>query len=214
MEKFPQKLLVEGLDDLHVVLALCQKFNVPENFDIISVEGLGNLEKQLNLRLKQSDTKTIGVIVDADTDIRSRWQQIVNLFRSLSVFLPEEIPATGLIYNNPGQIKIGVWVMPDNRLDGILEDFIAFLVPEEDRLLPVVKSNLDSVEHEGLHKYKAASRSKAVIHSWLACQEEPGTPLGLAITKKYLALESDSCHLFMNWLKNLYNLAPSEASIS
>lgn len=205
MEKFPQKLLVEGHDDLHVVLALCQKFNVPENFDVISVDGLGNLEKQLNLRLKQSDTKTIGVIVDADTGLPSRWQHIVSLFRSLKVLLPEEIPGTGLICHNPDQPRVGVWIMPDNRLDGMLEDFIAVLVPVDDKLLPEVKSNLDTIEQKGLNKYKAETKSKAIIHSWLACQEDPGTPLGLAITKKYLALESDTCLLFMNWLKNLYN---------
>lgn len=196
--------MVEGNDDLHVVWALCEKFNVPQNFDVISIDGLGNLAPQLNLRLKQSGITTIGVIVDADIEIQARWREIISLFSSNEILLPDHLPETGLIVHNTGQIRLGVWIMPDNRLDGMLEDFIAILVPEDDKLLPEVKSNLDAIEHKRLHKYKLETKSKAVIHSWLACQVDPGTPLGLAITKKYLALESNSCHIFVNWLKNLY----------
>jgi hypothetical protein len=34
-EKFDKKLLVEGNDDQHVILALCKKFDIAETFDVI-----------------------------------------------------------------------------------------------------------------------------------------------------------------------------------
>ena len=34
MQDFPQKLLVEGKNDKHVVLALCEHYYVAQNFNI------------------------------------------------------------------------------------------------------------------------------------------------------------------------------------
>ena len=48
-------------------------------------------------------------------------------------------------------------------------------------------------------------KAKARIHTFLAWQEDPGTPMGLAITKKYLQADSDSCLPFIEWLNNLFN---------
>ncbi|WP_367881111.1 DUF3226 domain-containing protein [uncultured Duncaniella sp.] len=48
-------------------------------------------------------------------------------------------------------------------------------------------------------------REKARIHSWLAWQEIPGTPMGLAITKKYLSTEPPVCQAFIQWLNSLFN---------
>jgi hypothetical protein len=81
-EKFTQKLLVEGNDDLHVVFALCKKFNVNENFDIINMDGIGNLESHIKLRVKQSDIRTLGIVIDADTEIRNRWKQLIGDFKT------------------------------------------------------------------------------------------------------------------------------------
>lgn len=40
-EKYPrQKLLVEGNDDQHVVWALCEKYQITENFDVIDSRGV------------------------------------------------------------------------------------------------------------------------------------------------------------------------------
>ena len=39
-EKFPQKLLVEGNDDQHIIWALCQKYSLTHNFDAIDCVGL------------------------------------------------------------------------------------------------------------------------------------------------------------------------------
>ena len=76
-EKFPkQKLLVEGNDDQHIVWALCQKYELPHNFDVIDATGITELIKQVPVRFKQADIETIGIIVDADTDIKSRWTSL------------------------------------------------------------------------------------------------------------------------------------------
>jgi hypothetical protein len=38
----------------------------------------------------------------------------------------------------------------------------------------------------GVRKFALGHFAKAHIHTWLAWQSDPGTPMGLALTKKYL----------------------------
>ena len=202
-EKHTKKLLVEGNDDKHVVLALCQKFNIPEIFDVIDCEGIDNLYDNLLLRFKQTDIETIGVLIDADTNLNDRWLHIKNLLSKQGFNMPEKLPSSGLILSN-GDIKIGVWVMPNNNTDGILEDFIAFLVPQNDELLPIVDTTLAEIENKELNKYLPIHKSKARIHAWLAYQENPGTPMGLSITKKYLTTDNKNCEQLIAWLTKLF----------
>lgn len=204
-EKYPQKLLVEGKDDMHVIWALCEQFSLKETFDVVNIEGIGNLPDHISLRLKQSGIKTIGIIIDADTEIGSRWEQVRNQFLNEGIAVPPVLPPSGLILSVTNKPKIGVWIMPDNTLNGMLEDFIRFLVPSNDQLLQEVNIHLNNIESKDLQKYNTTARSKATIHSWLACQSDPGTPLGQSITKKYLDTDTEICQTFISWLNNLFN---------
>ena len=200
-----KQLLVEGNDDRHVMWALCEQHNIPETFDVIDSEGIDKLLDSIPVKLKQSDVNTIGIIVDADTDINSRWQSLKTILTKCGYQIPVSIPSTGLIHKEEGKITIGVWLMPNNNANGMLEDFIRFLVPNNDKLMPIAESTLDSIEVQGLNKYQAIHKPKALIHTWLAWQEDPGTPMGLSITKKYLTSTAPSCATFVNWLKELFS---------
>ena len=71
-------------------------------------------------------------------------------------------------------------------------------------LLPIALSTLEDIETKKLCKYSQIHKSKALIHSWLAWQEDPGTPMGLSITKKYLSTEFEECAFLINWIKELF----------
>ena len=76
-ERFNKKLLVEGNDDQHVVWALCEKFQVDEIFDVVDCEGIENLlMTEIPLRLRGSEAKALGILVDADVKIEDRWRSI------------------------------------------------------------------------------------------------------------------------------------------
>lgn len=203
-EKYNQKLLLEGNDDKHVVWALCEKCSITESFDVIDCEGINNLLEQIPQRFKQSNIRTVGIIVDADSDIKNRWISLKSTLELLGFVLPIEIPVEGLIAKNNG-ITVGVWIMPNNNLNGMLEDFISFLVPKDDKLLPIVTSTLNDIEAKNLNSYPLIHKSKAIIHTWLSWQEDPGTPMGLSITKRYLNTNVQTCEKLMNWLNNLFN---------
>lgn len=203
-ERFNKKLLVEGNDDQHVILALCKQFNVDQTFDIIDCEGIEKLLDQIPVRFKQSNVDTMGIIIDADSDIVIRWSNLKVLLNAQGFVLPDDLPKSGLILFETGRISIGIWIMPNNDLNGMLEDFIAFLVPPNDNLLPIIKESLNLIEDKQLNKYKPIHKSKAIIHSWLSVQEDPGTPMGLSITKRYLTTDEDICLNLVNWLKGLF----------
>lgn len=202
-EQFKKKLLVEGNDDQHVIWALCEKFSISENFDVVDCEGIENLLQQIPVRLKSSEI-TLGIIIDADTQLQQRWESLQNIFKKWNFEVSDTFPKVGLILQNADNLKIGVWIMPNNELHGMLEDFIKFLIPEEDKLFPEIGLFLAQIENDKLHKYADIHQSKALIHAWLALQETPGTPMGLAITKKYLSTDNEKCSLFIDWLTTLF----------
>jgi len=204
IEKYPpQKLLVEGNDDQHVIWALCEKFSIPEVFDVIDCGGIENLFKSISLRFKQTGIKTVGIIIDADIDLNDRWLNVRNLLINQGFNMPENLPNNGLVSIN-GNVKVGIWIMPSNDTNGMLEDFVSFLVPQNDELLPIVDATLDNIENQKLNKYALVHKSKARIHSWLSWQEDPGTPMGLSITKRYLTTDSETCKQLINWLQKLF----------
>jgi len=202
-EKFNKKLLVEGQNDMHVVSALCEKYQIIENFDIIDCEGVGNVIRQIGTRLKGYNINTVGIIVDADTDLQTRWNSLYSTLTGIGFIVPKKFPEEGLIVENETQ-KVGIWIMPDNNSDGMLENFISFLIPKNDKLSLVVDDVLAKIETQGLNKYLRKDKPKAKIHTWLAWQEEPGTPMGLSITKKYLSTEETICQQFIKWVTELF----------
>jgi hypothetical protein len=205
------QLLVEGNDDFHVVHALFQKYNVParnlENptggyFSVKDCAGIDRLLEQIPVQLK--NLQKLGLIIDADSDIQVRWQSLRDILRNNGFALPENPDFDGTIISQNGK-TIGIWLMPNNDSNGMLEDFMQFLIPDEDRLLDKATEVLGEIEDEEINNYNLIHKSKALIHTWLAWQETPGTPLGKAITTRYLATENtEISDRFINWITRLF----------
>ena len=89
--------------------------------------------------------------------------------------------------------------MPDNQMPGMLEDFLAFLIPAGDPLLPRVDDFLEGIPRPRL--FNDAHLPKARIHCWLALQKVPGRPFGVAMMEKWLDAESHTADPFVRWLR-------------
>ncbi len=87
--------------------------------------------------------------------------------------------------------------MPDNQLPGMLENFVARLISADDELLVKAELFLQEVEQAGLNRYTLIHNPKALIHTWLACQETPGMPMGQAITSQVLSYDSPLALVFV-----------------
>lgn len=207
------QLLVEGKDDRHVVWALCAKHQLPERFSVeVPGQGDGGVDPLLNsipVRLKIAHLRALGIVLDADVNLQSRWQAICTRLQQAGyVNFPENPNRTGTIIVQAGKPKVGVWIMPDNQLPGMLETFVANLIPADDQLLAVAMSTLNDLETQSLQRYALIHHAKALIHTWLAWQELPGQPMGQAITANALRHDSALALVFVQWLYRLFDLAP------
>jgi hypothetical protein len=208
-----QQLLVEGKNDQHVIWALCEQYQIPETFTVElppdKTEGVESLLAALPVLLNEKKLKTLGIVVDADQDLAARWQSIRD--RLIASDYPKaDIPNSplteGWVYQ-PKDVylkRVGVWVMPNNQLPGMLEDFVALLMPADDSLRPKAEEILREIEGEGLNRYGEIHHAKALIHTWLAWQETPGMPMGQAITARVLQRESPIAQVFADWLQRLF----------
>ena len=207
-EKNEAKLLVEGNDDQHVIWALCQKFKIQETFDVIDCGNYQKVINQLKTRLKffPENLNTLGIVVDADFEIENRWKSLKTILSDFGCqFEDKAIRENGVILIADGLPRLGIWLMPDNKNEGILENFVTTLIPKDDKLWPESERILLEIETQKLNKYKNKDRQKALIATWLAWQENPGKPMGTAITAKVLSLDNDLCQRFKKWLKALFN---------
>lgn len=208
-EAFKFKLLVEGNEDKHVIKALWGSFELPIVFDMIDCKSITRLLDNLKIRLTiPQDNQIIGIVVDADVDSSSRWDAIRHRLLETGKYDCKDLtlPEDGLILhsNDPEYATVGVWIMPNNKLPGMLEDFVAMLAEQDDVLMVRSDKVLTEIESEGINKYKKVHRSKAKIHTYLAWQDEPGKPMGLSITTRVLKADNPIGRTFIEWLKKLY----------
>jgi hypothetical protein len=164
--------------------------------------GIENLLAVLPVELRASELKSLGIMVDANSSLAGRWHQISQVLRNQGYLVPPAPDPTGTLLVQEDRPAVGVWLMPDNRVGGTLEDFARLLIPGGDPLLDQAGNCVDSIPQEQ-RRFPPQNRPKAVIHTWLAWQEEPGQPMGLAITKKFLRADSASGLAFVEWVRRL-----------
>ncbi len=204
-----KRLLVEGRDDGHVIAHLLQQHQIDlerAKIRLASKDSITKLLEELPVALRESD---LGVVVDADTGIAGRWQRLQGILRAFGYTVVPVAPhPDGTIIREEDLPVVGIWVMPNNRHPGMLEHFMRFLVPQGDVLWPIAEEVLQRVMAQD-RRFPANYEMKARVHTWLAWQEAPGTPLGLAITKGYFDANATHARRFITWIRQVFELAPS-----
>lgn len=198
-------LLVEGKNDCHVIFALCKAHGIPESFGLFDCENDEGVLKRLNALILQPDSpETIGVVLDVDCrTTNSRWKQIQDKIKSHGYNFPEcPNPLGTVIPPNGDKSKLGIWLMPNNQHPGMLEDFLIPLANAES--ISFAAESVNTAKEKGFTTYKDVHHSKAVIHTYLAWQDEPGKPLGQSIISHVLNPQTDIARLFTAWLMKLF----------
>ncbi len=198
-------LVVEGPDDKHVLWAILNRHQFNPEFEIEEEGGFENVRSRLAIYLKPgTDLERLGVVVDADTDIRVRWEAIMRtLSRAGYQDVLEHPDPAGTVIEHGLLPRVGVWIMPNNAFPGMLEDYLCFLVPPGDALFERATRCIDGIPLEE-RRFSETQATKALIHTWLAWQDDPGTPLGQAITKRYIQPEGNHIEDLLDWLTRLF----------
>jgi hypothetical protein len=59
---------------------------------------------------------------------------------------------------------------------------------------------------ESEQRWRPSYLMKAKMHTWLAWQEEPGAPIGLALTRRYLDGDAEQVQPLLAWIRKLFEL--------
>ena len=144
-------------------------------------------------------------MLDADDKPQDRWSAVRARLREFELDPPNDIPADGYVTDvEKYMTRVGVWPMPNNRQKGALEKFLMGLIDEDDCLLPLAESSTNEAHEKGA-KFPAAKHLKAVLHTWLAWQENPGLPYGTAINAQFFRHDSPAALAFVQWYKRLFS---------
>ena len=211
-------LHVEGTDDKHAIKHLLLRHGVacPLAGDVIpdtlpaiipEIKPAGDKDKVLDAMaqaVKFGTGHAVGFVVDADAAAANSWDAVRDRLSFLDPKPPAELPATGFVADVPDyRVRVGVWLMPDNRTSGALEHFLKDLVDANDPLLTLAHESTSAAQGLGA-KFPDVKHVKAVVHAWLSWQEEPGRPFGTAIHAKYFNADSQTTLPFLRWFDDLF----------
>jgi len=210
-------LLVEGPDDRHVMRNLFEVRNVPDEFKVeipgserdVNEGGVERLLQSIPGRMVSANLKRLAIVVDSNSKgPKARWEAIRDrLIGRGYEGVPREHSTDGTVFDvslrpkTPRSVRLGVWIMPDNTAEGMLEDFVAQLIRPDDEMLPHVDGFIDSIP-EPQRRFSTAHLPKARIHTWLAISERPGRPMGQAIkADSRLNANHPGVEPFLAWIR-------------
>ena len=213
-------LLVEGQNDLHVVLHLCNNhssfsvkgglgseqvvLNQPPHtyFTVEDKRGISELLKSISIEARTSGRRSLGILSDADADLLRRWSEIGKEFQGVGITLPDHPSSDGTIVDTAGRPRVGVWLMPNNQSGGELEDFVKEMIPAGDSVWPLSQSYIDGIPGSA-RKFAQAKAAKAQVHAWLSARKNP-RQMGAAIGDGDLETSGPLCQTFVHWLQRLF----------
>ena len=202
----PKLLLVEGQDDEHVVKHLRGRLAPDLVFHCKDAGGSDLLLKAIPAAMRPDERLALGIVMDANDDLATRWQAIGDRLRKGEVRLPAEPELGGTIIDSDP--RVGVWLMPDNSTPGELENFVSELVPKDDPVWPLAERYIDGIPSEH-RRFSPRKELRAKLHAWLATRQEP-RKMGAAIGTAELDAEVPLATQFTDWLHRLFGSVPRQ----
>ena len=195
-------LLVEGPDDKHVAIHLSRSSPDMPAFHVIDKGGISELLPSIPLEIRAEGRVAVGILVDANDDLQSRWQAVTDRLRPEGIQPPASPVPEGTIIDVDGKPRVGVWLMPDNDSPGELEDFFASMIPPSDPVWPLSEAYIDDIPEEH-RKFAQRKILRAKVHAWLAARRRP-RPMGSAIDAGDLDVNAANNREFLAWLRELF----------
>ena len=200
----PRVLIVEGQDDMHVVLNIWHRghdSSLP--FEIEVKNGDVRVLSSIRSEVQAPNRQVLGIMLDANGDVSGRWRTIRDRLRAAQINPPDaHDPAGTIIDEADRKPRVGIWIMPDNGLSGEIEDFVASMIPDGDPVWPLARNYIDSIPADA-QKFARQKETRAIVYAWLAVRKEPRR-MGQAISIGDLSVDGELCRRFTAWLDRLF----------
>lgn len=210
-------LLVEGETDQGFLIEVLKVLNLqvdvkvapPKELggDYNSKQGVLNYLPTLLNQLADGSLINLAVVVDADTSPDGGYQWTFDLVDKIVKPIGYSLKAStigGLIFeHDDGLADFGLWVMPDNTQEGMLEDLLKECIhTNEQALFAHAQSVVKKLPKP--QKFKSIHSSKAEIATWLAWQKKPGHGLYSAVTDQLLDSNKPLYADLIAWMKHIF----------
>jgi hypothetical protein len=211
-------LLVEGYGDRDFFEQVCKQ--LPLNpvvkvatskdfqFGKNTKEDVFKLLPGLLKRIEARELERLAIVVDADkAEHGSGYDKTIARFIQIFAdydFALAESKTNGLLFKHADELAdIGVWIMPNNQDEGILEDFIKECVAETEQ--PLFDHAIDVVENlPEPKKFAKHHYSKAEIATWLAWQKPPGHGFYYTVSDNLLNTDHPLFQEMQEWLDAVF----------
>lgn len=217
-----QVLLVEGDDDKFFFKKICALADLNPDIQVAPPKEFngknskGGVFERLPFLLKQLKDKSLSnlaIIVDADYEdtqglgCKKTIEKITEIVSIAPYHFAEplKLQSGGLVFKSSNNLNdIGLWVMPNNELNGMLEDFIKTCIKSDELSLLLHAST--STRELQKPKFGHHHISKAEIATWLAWQEKPGHGLYYSVKEDNLLLDTNHplFQKLQNWLNAVF----------
>lgn len=186
-------ILVEGVDEERFFEALLKHLGRTD-VQIVAVggkTGFGAMLAAIKVDERFEDVRSILLVRDADwakpigTNARAAWEALTGALRGAK--LP--VPAAHGVLEGTGELKIGVYVMPDGTSDGMLED-LCLRAMQDDKALPCLDGYFECLKAQGF-QHAAKDIAKARAHALLASRKDPDLRVGEAAKRGYWPFDAE-----------------------
>lgn len=214
-------LLVEGESDRAFFEVLCRTLELDTKVQVALPKehgGRKNTKQGVFItlptlldNLSDREDGRLAVVVDADSDehgggFTRTVEQFVSKVENYGYQrrATDCVQSTGLLFSHDDGLKdLGLWVMPNNGDEGMLENWLAQCVlPDEQMWLGHARSVINSLPFD--RKFKELRRPKAEIATWLAWQEHPGEGLYNALEAGLVDENSPLYKALADWLVRVF----------
>jgi hypothetical protein len=195
-------LAVEGKDECNFFKAMLKQQNI-NNVQIVDIGGKDKFKTEFPLLHNTpgfSEVHSLGFVRDAEQkQAGSAFSSICDILEKYKLPVPKAINTI----NDENNMKIGVFIMPNNIDEGMLEDLCIESIKAKpifkcvDEYITCCLSHLSESE-------KNINRSKAKIQAYLACKKPIVNTLGLAARNGYWDFTEDCFSEIKQFIHNLF----------
>ena len=195
-----KKLLVVEGNDEKIFFEELFKHMAKENItDILDVGGKDNFKNSIPALTRISsfnDVEAIAVVRDADDSFLSAFDSVKGILKENGL-LPPGKPGEF----SQGNRKVGIFIMPDNKNSGMLEDLCLGTVKDEEGMECVNRFIHCANQLENPPKDKDIAKVK--VQGFLAIKPGVVAKVGLGAQKRYWDFDSATLEPLRNFLSEL-----------
>lgn len=210
-------LLVEGSGDKGFFEEICKTLELHASVKVAppkdvggshnTKEGVFNHLPNLLNQMSDAEVTRLAVVIDADSDVNGGGYQhaidrVTKIVQPYGFTLASNSIGGVLFQHDDGLADFGLWVMPNNRDEGMLEDWIKRCVhPDEHTLFAHAETVVDTLPQT---KFKSIHISKAEVATWMAWQKQPGHGLYRVVEDQLIDTNNALFQGLSDWLNHIY----------